>query len=595
MSIKALAAKYLYNIDFLDEIVFETSEVFDYNFSRMEAYQLIEDLNNIHALDINYESNKWHFYNNISGCTETMDFNFLDSLTFVKHLDIENVKTALKCWVLHRIVKDNLRATSVETYFNHVKEALLVTNAFAKNSVEDYSIFLASLALQDSPKRQKVISVLNFLSFYEEIDKEHLYSDKLGRVLRNLKKQNKSRLIPSGLDILKFSKMLEDYFENVDTKSKEYIHFFPILLWWRITTVIPLRPFEFCAIETDCMLYENEKCYLKLPRLKGRKNKNRKQIIDKILIPRHIEELLNEYSHVIARFNHKSRKTFLSRLAYEKTLKNSMNIMCRKRSNDYFLTPDLQSLIERFYSEIIQGYYGFSYSNLAPVGRKSTQVVYECNSDLIRVRAIDSRHIAFINMLAQGWSKPEIARFGGHLILETQANYQNHEEYWIEEETQKLLKTFRLGIKTNTNISSDVIQYNCETHTLSNRLDAAFKHKFVLRPTTSSVTNKLKLGYCTDPLQACKSHCSHCNYWRISAEEFREKNNEIQQFINECDNQIHDLFAFLKDTHRFVHKGELNTQIADNVLSTQKKLNDQLLKRSTFLFNLEKSTVDENG
>lgn len=594
MSIESLAAKQLGIFDFDHEIDLETAEVFDYDFSRKEAYQLIDDLNNKNALDIDYMSPIWEFYNNISGCRETMDFSFLDSLSLVQHLDIENLKDALKCWVLQRMVKDNLSATSVETYFKHIKEALLLTRAFAKNSVEDYCLFVSSLTLQDGPKRQKINSVLNFLSFYEEVDKEDEYSEKLLSFVSNLKNQKRTRLIPSGSDILMFSKILEDYFQNADKNSQGYIHFFPLLLWWRITTVIPLRPYEFCTMVTDCLVYEEEKCYLKLPRLKGNKNKKRKQIVDKILIPRHIENLLYEYNLAIAQFNHNTRKTFISRLVYEKTLKTPKNIAQRKRSNDYFLTPDLQSLIERFYSEIIHGNYGFSYTNLPPVGRKPARVIHEDTSNLVRVRAIDSRHIAFINMMAQGWSKPEIARFGGHLVLETQANYQNHEEYWIEEETQKMIKLFRLGVKTNAVLKRDN-DIDWVDNTISNRLDAAFKHKFVLRPSTSDATKKLSLGYCTDPLQVCKSHCLHCNYWRISAEELSEKSTEIQQFIKECDTQIQDLFAFLKDLHRFLVKGELNTNIADNILSTQKKINDQIFKRSSLLFNLEKSLVVENG
>jgi hypothetical protein len=603
MNIDELAAKFILDI----ELDIETEDFFDYENTIEEALKLLEELKQENDLredkfirDLHYESDKWVFWNGISAIEEVFDFTFVEEyLTFVKHIDTSVFKNVLKCWVIHRLAKDNLSPTSAETYFKHLTEAILKTHVFIEDGSDSFVKYIKTLKLADGPKRQRVLPVLNFLSFYDDIDLSGEYTQELYRLVNNLKAKKKSRLIPSGLNIFRFSKILEDYFETVDKKSELYIHFFPLLLWWKITTIIPLRPFEFCNIVPDCLDYVEEKCYLLLPRLKGphkeTKNVRRKQIIDKILIPKEIENLIKEYWEIIKPYGHTKRKTLISRLVYEKTLIKKATVDRKKRDNNNFLTPDLGELINRFYDVIIAKDYGLSSNKLPPVGRKA-KVESESkieNFDLIRVRSIDTRHIAFINMLAQGWSKPEIARFGGHLVLETQELYQNHREYWIEEETRKMIQKFKLGLKVTSIKDSGDSSENINGLSLSMRLEADFKKKFVLRPalTDPAKHKKLILGKCTDPLQACKTHCLHCDYWRISQEEFEEKQEQLLAFIRECDNHIHGLLAVLKDLQRFVFEGELNIEVAEKILSSQKQIDEEIFKRASLLYNLERSNV----
>lgn len=598
MNLEKLAA--LQSLDI--EINFETDDIFDHRQSIKDAKRLIKLLNEKSLMDndrhkeIEFSHDRWVIYNSIGGTNETMEFSFVENHSFVKHTNISMLKNALKCWVIDRLVNDQLAAATVELYFNHVKETILRTHVFLQNGAENYSEYLQALEWADYYKRQKVFSVLNFLSYYNDIDPEREYIQMLYRLLNNLKDDRKSRIIPSGLNILRFSNLLEDYYKTENKKSKDYLHYFPILLWWKITTIIPLRPFEFCRIAPDCLKFEDNKCYLKLPRLKDnnkkRKNKNRKQIIDKIQIPKQIEDLISEYTTLIEVYEHQNRRTLVSRKVYNQTLPTRENGKSLRRSNIDFLSPDLYTLIERFYSNIVNKRYGLTYSHLPPVGRKSkNKIVEEEQTDLVRVRPIDSRHIAFINMLAQGWSKPEIARFGGHLILETQANYQNHQEYWIEVETRKMMHNFKLGLKVTPSIKQNDEVENVDSFSLTIRLDAAFKKKFILRPAATKTKKKLKIGYCTDPLQLCKTHCFHCDFWRITQEEFEARGDELRSFINECDTSIQDLLAFLKDLNRFVFEEELNPEVAEKILSTQKKIDDEIYKRASLLYNLDRSLV----
>jgi hypothetical protein len=594
MNLTKLAA--VQTIEF--DIDIETADIFDQQKSLEEALFLIQELNersfheNKHHKHIELADDYWRLFNPIRGNSEDIDFSFINELDFLIHSRKGEIKNVLKCWTLDRLINDQLTAATVQTYFHHVKEAIFLTDLFFTNKVESYVEHIKNLLLADGVKNQIVSSVLSFLSFYNSIPSAQLYSDALYGIKSNLKLESKSRTIPSGLDILRFSSILEDYFNVTNSRNIEYLHYFPLLLWWKITTIIPLRPFEFCSIEPNCLISDNKNYYLKLPRLKGEKfykrNVRRKQIVDRLLVSTEIKQLIQEYSFLIEDFNHTSRETLISREVYDLTLPSGDSSHKRKRSNDFFLSTDLQNLLERFYKNIVKPKYGLSYTHLPPTGKKSNKDYGDNVADIVRVRPIDTRHIAFINMLAQGWSKPEIARFGGHLLLSTQASYQNHQEYWIDIETRKLMQHFKLGSKVFS--AEDA---NKDSFTLSTRVDSAFKKKFILQPPTTLIRKPLKIGYCTDANQLCRTHCYHCEYWRLTVEELEERSDELKAFISECDHNITGLFAFLKDLNRFIFKDEeLNPEIAEKILSTQKKIDDELFKRASFLYNVEQSKVN---
>jgi hypothetical protein len=56
--------------------------------------------------------------------------------------------------------------------------------------------------------------------------------------------------------------------------EKEKLFYFPLFLWWNLTTILPLRPTEFLLIPRQCLSRENDENILKVRRtkLKGGKN-----------------------------------------------------------------------------------------------------------------------------------------------------------------------------------------------------------------------------------------------------------------------------------------------------------------------------------
>ncbi|BCD15390.1 hypothetical protein [Bacillus cereus] len=57
-----------------------------------------------------------------------------------------------------------------------------------------------------------------------------------------------------------------------------------------------------------------------------------------------------------------------------------------------------------------------------------------------QLRPNDTRHLAFMSLMMQGYSPVEIARLGGHKTIQTQVHYSSHKEYWVDSEVFKLMK-----------------------------------------------------------------------------------------------------------------------------------------------------------
>lgn len=118
------------------------------------------------------------------------------------------------------------------------------------------------------------------------------------------RQQSNIRKLPSSQYVLSFSYYLENHFETLmksfidkENFNKELLMVYPILIWWRLTTIIPMRGTEFSLIERDCLIIDKEKnkekYYIQLPRTK--QSSRRVQIMDKILIDEEMYQLIKRY------------------------------------------------------------------------------------------------------------------------------------------------------------------------------------------------------------------------------------------------------------------------------------------------------------
>ncbi len=143
-------------------------------------------------------------------------------------------------------------------------------------------------------------------------------------------------------------------FIDKENFNKELLLVYPLVIWWRLTTIIPMRSSEFSLIERNCLIVdeenEKEKYYIQLPRIK--QNSKRVQIMDKVLIDEEMYQLISHYIDLTNQFG----KT--------ETLISYRSIMAAETSNrgyfqkniSQFNRANLEKLIFRFYRTIERVY-----------------------------------------------------------------------------------------------------------------------------------------------------------------------------------------------------------------------------------------------
>ncbi|MDX6043663.1 hypothetical protein [Bacillus paranthracis] len=571
------------------------NEYADANFDLEESIQTsIEYLTELKSSHIentcDFQSNQWTIFHN--GRTSRLTFNFdLTSQQIRFHLSMDENEKLLfvqivKCWVVSLL--DSLDIYSAHKYLRYLNRFISNSNCFQTDEETVESVKNSLHRINEETKHTAFvtcIAILNFIDYYEDIDSTSLYTKIITDMKNEIGYTEYVRKLPPPRDVFLFSTIIDDYFSKLPRESEAYIHYFPVLLWWKLTNLIPLRPFEFCSIKRDALTCKDGGYYIKLPRSnkKGghRKNRNRIQIVDIIKIPLDIALEIQHYIKLTEDMGH--TETLIS----YKSIRSTLSVQSGKPLTESRFYPGiLFRVIERFYEYVVKGSYGYSTQN-NPYRSDNTNIIPSHDSPLIRISAGDTRHFAFLNLMRLGYNPVEIARMGGHMTLKTQYHYHNHEDFILNVEVLKLMNKFRFEKETfSNNDSSNLLLIGNSAITETFNLSQLIKERFVKKPIQDTKTKKkLEIGHCTDPNQRCLVHdCFLCDYWWVSHEEYIEKNQVITEKIQTAYDHIKNIIATIEHIHNHItihyqkdiDMGELDPQYNRDLAKLSKNLDTSL-------------------
>lgn len=525
----------------LDIDVF-SDEGFDIKQSVIEAKEIVQKL---------VEENRWirgefeedYWEINRLMYTETYygyDFSKFDSAQFNRKLP-EEFKTIVKCWIVNII--DRFKDTASTQYLIQLTKGFEITKGFKVTEMESLVDYIEFGELSHNYRLGLVSVLCNFFDYADlEIADAFLpvlieLRDKMPRHKSNV------RALPPSQYVLTFSYYLENHFETLmesfidrETFDKELLMIYPLVIWWRLTTIIPMRASEFCLIARDCLIVDEEKnkvkYYIQLPRTK--QSSRRVQIMDKVLIAEEMYQLIDHYIDLTNQYG--KTDTLISYRSIMNVKNGSRGFVQKNISQ--FNRRNLESLIPRFYKTMEQVY-----------DFKIEQEYY--------LRPNDTRHIAFMSMMMQGYSPVEIARLGGHKTIQTQLHYSNHKEYWVDCEVFKIMKKVK-----NTSISTAQV--------------GTIPDEVKLKPyeDRGSFQQKMKIGFCKDEEQKCESkRCYFCSHWGITTEEYVEKKEMIQKEILEMKNNVNEMTAALQNLNKQFLSDELSRRNPEMLTKIKTKAN----------------------
>lgn len=465
------------------------------------------------------------------------NFSKFDSAQFNHKLPKE-FKTIVKCWIVNLM---NQYKEMAIYCFLHLAKGFEVTKGFQTTEIKALVDYIEYGELSHNYRRVIVNSLCNFFDYADlEIANEYLpvlieLKDKMPQYQSNIRK------LPSSQYVLSFSYYLEKHFGTLmesfidrETFDKELLMIYPLVIWWRLTTIIPMRASEFCLIERNCLVADEDKYYVKLPRIK--QNANRVQVMDKVAIDEEMYQLINRYIELTNQFG--KTDTLISYRSIMDVKNNTSNRGYFQKNVNQFNRKNLDGMIARFYRTIEQVY--------------DFKVEPEH-----QLRPNDTRHIAFMSLMMQGYSPVEVARLGGHKTIQTQLHYSNHKEYWVDCEVFKLMKKVK-----NTSLSTKSVGITPD------------EVKMKVYESEGTYKQKMKIGFCKDQEQKCESkRCYFCSHWGIELKEYLEKKKTIQKEILEMRNNVNEMTAALQNLNKQFLSDELSRRNPELLTKIKTKAN----------------------
>lgn len=225
----------------------------------------------------------------------------------------------------------------------------------------------------------------------------------------------------------RFHDILKRFWDEA-TDEDEKLFFFPVWLWWNVTGVVPMRPHEFVLTPRNCLEKLDGKYYftIRKNKVKGSKKTKGYRINEdyqtaRYQIPAELGEEIQWYLNKTS----DCRTTDIDTLLVTET---HYDMWKRKApyTSRYFTYINLRTCLRYYYKQILQERYGYR-----------VLVDYDGSilpeDDVIEyIRLGDTRHIALINLIAEGASPVTAMLLAGHDNPEMSAHYYSNISTLVE-------------------------------------------------------------------------------------------------------------------------------------------------------------------
>lgn len=208
-----------------------------------------------------------------------------------------------------------------------------------------------------------------------------------------------------------FEELINEFWEVANAEEK--IFYFPLYFWWKLTSILPLRPSEFLLTPRKCLeVGRNGEKILKIRRtkLKGGTEKITYRIdgdyeLKKYVITEALFIEINNYINATQNMKLSEIGTLISREPYCNHVKNSIKIKDR-----YFSYSDICITLEYFYEEHVKN-----------SGRK-----------IEKINLGDTRHLAMASLIITGGSPIICKELAGHSDINISSHYYTNISNLVE-------------------------------------------------------------------------------------------------------------------------------------------------------------------
>lgn len=220
----------------------------------------------------------------------------------------------------------------------------------------------------------------------------------------------------------RFNDLLDCFWKEASREEKST--FFPIYFWWKVTSILPLRPNECVLTPRHCVRKDHIGNWLLTIRRTKRKGtiQATEYSIEKdyekheYRIPKELAQEIVEYVDL----TNSVYESDIDVLFCKSTQFSSLGVL--QTSDKHYTRQNLGQCLWHFYEKILQKRYGYTIpeDNIL------------LNKEITRISLGDTRHIAMISLMISGGSPSICRELAGHNDIEIGANYYGNLENFLD-------------------------------------------------------------------------------------------------------------------------------------------------------------------
>lgn len=472
-----------------------------------------------------------------------------------------NLNNALKCFILINISSD-FTISHIASLQSKLRNVIIVTKGFKKDQAEELEEYVQQSGYTNRLKT--FVYTNNFLQFIEHQNRNEF---DIKAPLQEI--YNKNRELPNYEVIVDFHYFMKEFEKSGTSYEKE--KFYPVILWWKITGLIPMRPKDFCLLKYDCIFKKNSEYFLKIPRTKIKAKSNSElDIEDTIRINKEIYESIEEYKNSIPSnllgeylFSYQIQMRFFTRRNY-------------KLRKDILPTNKFEFLLSKYYKEIMRW-------------EKKDFIKTKKNDRVVRnyVTPGDTRHFSICNLMLQGINPLSIAKMAGHARLGTQRNYWGHLEYFVDSFVYILTSKNKVN-RLEKDLNKGIFSF----------MDKVDESK-IFSPEDFEYIQEVEYGFCKNDKfpENCPGECRYCDFYFFYPKDYEEGIKWLQDDSDLLEQQLTVELRSLLELYKNM-KFNLNTESysvidQENALSKANLLN-RLIKQKAMIDSLIPETKGVN-
>ena len=462
-------------------------------------------------LTLDFEAYKWQTtneYANISFLFNINRFQYKRVYESLFGIEYETFVDYLKSFIV--LSMDQHVLISLQSFLRDIKRLVKETK---QNILEDvYNIKITSPTL--------CIDFFSSLPCYETLIMNQFLEqlDNLITIQYELKPRQQ-RQLAQFQSYFTFNDILKDYWEQ-QLPDEERLFYYPLYLWWQITAVVPLRPREFLLTQRDCLFENNDKYYLTLRRnnLKGKeKGVSHKIAEDYYLttyeIPEKLALTIQHYLDLTKGLASTKLDTLFVTETHYKRWERRTGI------NNRFLTyTNLNTILKYFFNEVVSERYGYQVHYLNPPNRLK-------DNEINFIHIGDTRHIAMINLIAEGSSPVTAMLLAGHDNVMTSSHYFSNLSQFIECRSYQVYRKL-----TSSQTTSEISK--------TQRKDTIGKAYVELNNKGRCYSPRYAQSDFSDCLKVISSHaelgaCTSCPFYRKAGKDYFSMDKSFKKSVDQ--------------------------------------------------------------